>query len=113
VITDWPHGTGVASISRSISAVAGVRAASHRSAAPGSGPAARSRWLYSALSQQPGEQVPHPRRGGAQPVPLLVITQQHLRHPRQTLSASVTSGRCPGPERVKPKHAMIESVSST
>jgi hypothetical protein len=33
-----------------------------------------------ALAQQPGEQVPDPGRCGAQPVPLVVITQQHLRH---------------------------------
>ena len=32
VMTEWPHGTGVASISRSSSALHGVASASHRSA---------------------------------------------------------------------------------
>jgi len=32
-----------------------------------------------ALAQQPGKQVPDPGPGGAQPVPLVVVAQQHLR----------------------------------
>jgi hypothetical protein len=32
------------------------------------------------LAQQPREQVPDQLRGGAQPVPLVVVAQQHLRH---------------------------------
>jgi hypothetical protein len=33
-----------------------------------------------ALAQQPGEQVPHAGGSGPQPVPLVVVAQQHLRH---------------------------------
>jgi hypothetical protein len=33
-----------------------------------------------ALAQQPGEQVPDPPRRGTEPVPLIVIAQQDLRH---------------------------------
>ena len=80
VTADWPHGTGVASSSRSSSALAGVRPASHRSAASISGPAARSRWLYSLWRQQPGNRCPTRQGSRAQPVPLVVIAQQHLRH---------------------------------
>jgi hypothetical protein len=66
-----------------------------------------------ALPQQPREQVPDLLRRGAQPVPLVVIAQQHLRHGQAASSASVTSGGLPGPCRVKPRAGMIWSVSST
>jgi len=51
---DWPHGTGVASISRSISAVAGVWSASYRNAAAINGAAFFSRWLYSLCPSSRG-----------------------------------------------------------
>ena len=41
-----------------------------------------------ALAQQPGKQVPGPGGCGAQPVPLVVKAQQHLRH-RQACQLSV------------------------
>lgn len=62
---DWPHGTGLASISRSSSAVAGVASASHRSAASISGAAAFSRWLYGGVRRV---RPPwRPTRGGGRP----------------------------------------------
>ena len=79
VTADCPHGTGVASISRSISAVAGVASASQRSAASISGASCRSRVLYSLWAKQPGEQVPDQPRRDPQPVPLVITPQQHLR----------------------------------
>src|SRR4029453_11320589 len=58
VMTDCPHGTGVASISRSSSAAAGVASASHRSAASISGAAALRRMLYSDWRSSRGKRCP-------------------------------------------------------
>ena len=74
-----PHGTGVASISRSSSAVAGVASASHRSAASISGAQVPQPQVVLALAQQSREQVPDELRRGAQPAPLAVAAQQDLR----------------------------------
>jgi len=61
VTADWPHGTGVASSSRTSSAPRPAwQAASHRSAASSSGPAFLHPLVVFALRQQPREQVPHP-----------------------------------------------------
>jgi hypothetical protein len=49
-----------------------------------------------------GEQVPHSGGSRAQPVPLVVVAQQRLRYRQAGQPASVTSGRWPGPDRVKP-----------
>src|SRR5713101_6275064 len=57
-MTDWPHGTGVPSISRSISALPGVWPASHRSAASISGAIALSRSLYSLWDSSFGNRCP-------------------------------------------------------
>ena len=56
-MTEWPHGTGVASISRSSSALAGVWSASQRSAASISGAAALTRALYSLWPSSRGRPV--------------------------------------------------------
>src|SRR5713101_4114608 len=113
VITDWPHGTGVASISRTSSAVAGVASASHRSAASISGAAALSRVLYSDW---------HSSRGNRCPTCLAAARSQRRSSSNRsstwatamhTSSASVTSGRCPGPLRMNPRPGMMRSVSST
>jgi hypothetical protein len=92
----------VASISRGISMLPGVCSASHRSAASISGAAFFSRWLYSLLPQQAGEQVPGPGWSGAQPVPLVVMAPQHLRR-RQARQLSV--GHLCGPARPGPGQA--------
>ena len=59
-----PHGMGVASISRSSSALPGVTSASHRSAASISGAAALTRSLYSLWPSSRGNRCPT-RRGAA------------------------------------------------
>ena len=103
VTADWPHGTGVASISRSSSALPGrvigqppQRRLHQRRERLAAGRCTR-------LAQQPGEQVPDPAERGAQPVPLVVIAQQHLRH-RQARPARRRSppAACPARDRVKP-----------
>src|SRR6266567_1388890 len=113
VTTDWPHETGVASISRTSSAVAGVASASHRSAASISGAAALSRVLYSDW---------HSSRGNRCPTCLAAARSQRRSSSNrsstwatamQTSSASVTSGRWPGPLRVNPRPGIMRSVSST
>src|SRR5208283_5877194 len=75
----WPHGTGVASISRSSSALPGVASASQRSAASISGASALTRSLYSLCPSSRGNRCPTCFRGGGQPVPLVIKAQQHLR----------------------------------
>jgi hypothetical protein len=103
----------MASIRRSISAVAGVRSASHRSAASISGATAFQPDVALALPQQSREQVPGLLRRGARPVPLVVIAQQHLRH-RQARQLGVGHLRRlarPAPTRLR--EGMMRSVSST
>src|SRR5229473_6952661 len=103
----------VASISRTSSAVAGVASASHRSAASISGAAALSRVLYSDW---------HSSRGNRCPTCLAAARSQRRSSSNRsstwatamhTSSASVTSGRCPGPLRMNPRPGMMRSVSST
>ena len=113
VITDCPHGTGVASISRSISAAAGVAAASHRSAVSIKGAAALSRVLYSGWRSSRGNRCPisfGALRSQCRSSSNRSSTCATARH---TSSASVTSGRPPGPRRVNPRPGMMRSVSST
>jgi hypothetical protein len=65
------------------------------------------------LAQQPGKQVPDLLRRGAQPVPLVVMTQQHLRHGQADQLGVGHLRRLAWPCRVKPSDGMIRSVSST
>jgi hypothetical protein len=113
VTAEAPHGTGVASISRSSSAAGGRRTGQppqrglhqqRRGLEPG---------VVLALAQQPREQVPDQPRRGAQSVPLVIGPQQDCATARHTSSSSVTSGRPPGPRRASPRSGMMRSVSST
>ena len=111
-MTECPHGTGVASISRSISALPGVWPASHRSAASISGASVLQPGVVLALPQQPREQVPDPVRRGAQPVPLVVIAQQYLSH-RQADQFGVGHLRRLPRAGGRTRQGMMRSVSST
>ena len=94
---DWPQATGVASISRSSSALPGVASASQRSAASISGARSFSRSLYSLCASSRGNRCPT-RRGAAR-------SQYRSSSNRSrtcataihTSSASVTSGGPPWP----------------
>jgi hypothetical protein len=97
VTADCPHPAGVASISRSSSADAGVASASHRSAVCISRAAALSLVLYSGWRSS---------RGNRCPISFGALRSQYRSSSnrsstwataRQTSSASVTSGRPPAP----------------
>jgi hypothetical protein len=65
------------------------------------------------LASAAGKQVPDALGRGAQPVPLVVIAQQHLRHGQADQLRVGYLRRLAGPDRVNPSEGMIRSVSST
>ena len=114
MILDWPHGIGVASISRTdTSALPGVWSASHRNAPSISAAAALSRWLYSLWPSSRGNRCPI--RAGAARSQCRSSSKRSstCATARQASSASVTSGGRPSLRRPFPSEGMMRSVSST
>ena len=110
-----PHGTGVASISRSISAVAGVRSASHRSAASISGASALTRSLCSDWPSSRGNRCPTSLRAARSQRRSSSNAQQHLRYGQAgQLAVGDIRGLAGARGRARSRpEGMIRSVSST
>jgi hypothetical protein len=113
VTTDWPHGTGVQSISRSSSALPWrllsqpAQRRFHQRCGVLEPP------VLLAVPQQLREQVPGQPGRRAQPVPLVVIAEQHLRH-GQAYQLRVGDLRRPARAAArKPAAEMMRSVSTT
>src|SRR6266567_948608 len=113
VTADCPHGTGVASISRSSSALPGVASASQRNAASISGASALRRSLYSDWRSSLGNRCPTCLAAARSQCRSSSKRSSTWATARHTSSASVTSGGLPGPRRLNPREGMMRSVSST